>query len=110
MTTTVNATAEPNRPTTPRVPRCRYLIRTGRGTSGVELARCTGEVAAPGAEIELCPRHLANALALLHRVGAQAQTFGRRDLDAPGVLFVQVDGKRYHPHDVDIARVAPPED
>lgn len=48
-----------------RLPRCRYLLTSTRGTN-----RCTGEVLDADAEIQLCQRHAADALAWLRRVGA----------------------------------------
>jgi hypothetical protein len=51
-----------------RKPRCRYLIRSGRPSSGLELTRCPNELAGNvGDEVELCVRHLAAAIALVQR-------------------------------------------
>lgn len=42
---------------------CRLLVARRAGN----LERCTGEVADPGGEIELCVQHLADAMQLLQR-------------------------------------------
>jgi hypothetical protein len=65
-----------------RKARCRYMVRSGRLGTGLGLDRCTAESAEEGAEIDLCARHLGEALALLQR---------RLGLVATGVTDVDSD-------------------
>jgi hypothetical protein len=64
---TNGSTVTVTRTTTATRSRCRYLTKSGRITTGIELTRCSAEVAEEGSEIDLCQGHLAKALALLTR-------------------------------------------
>jgi hypothetical protein len=51
--------------TDPRRVTCRVLTRRGD--------RCTGEAVIPDAELQICTRHLAEAMRLLNQVNQQAR-------------------------------------